>query len=136
MLLHFNNTFIYFSAVLLRDAPNGLAAPLCFSTASSVGEEEMFSSDRLLYLLQVIELHGYLSEEEVDVRSPLDGTDKIRLYIVEEREKEGIVCKRGVVAKQGLMKYRWGKHAWDREKAYSGQCLHFANASVTPTTPR
>lgn len=107
-----------------------------FSTATSVGEEEMFSSDRLLYLLQVIELHGYLSEEEVDVRSPLDGADKIRLYIVEEREKEGIVCKRGVVAGQGLMKYRWGARAWDREKAYSRQCVHFANASVTPTTPR
>lgn len=31
------------------------------------------------YLLQVIELHGYLSEEEVDVRSPLHGADEVRL---------------------------------------------------------
>ncbi len=40
---------------------------------------DMFSSEYLLYLLQVIELHGYLSEEEVDVRTPLHSTDKIRL---------------------------------------------------------
>lgn len=48
----------------------------------------MFSSECLLYLLQVIELHGYLSEEEVDVRTPLHSTDKIRLYIVRERKSE------------------------------------------------
>lgn len=34
------------------------------------------------YLLQVVELHGYLSEEEVDVRTPLHGTDEIRLCVV------------------------------------------------------
>lgn len=47
--------------------------------------EARISSDP--YLLQVIELHGYLSEEEVDVRSPLHGADKIRLCIV--RKKRG-----------------------------------------------
>lgn len=48
--------------------------------------ERRISSDP--YLLQVIELHGYLSEEEVDVRSPLHGADKIRLCIVREKEGE------------------------------------------------
>lgn len=48
--------------------------------------ERRISSDP--YLLQVIELHGYFSEEEVDVRSPLHGADKIRLCIVREKEGE------------------------------------------------
>lgn len=54
----------------------------------SAGEENIFPSQWLLYLLQVIELHGYLSEEEVDVRSPLHGTDKIRLCVVRERNTQ------------------------------------------------
>lgn len=57
------------------------------NAVSSQVQEDTFSSEWLLYLLQVIELHGYLSEEEVDVRSPLHGADEIRLYI--EREKGG-----------------------------------------------
>lgn len=51
-------------------------------------EKDGFWSESLLYLLQVIELHGYLSEEEVDVGTPFHDTDKIRLYIVRERERE------------------------------------------------
>lgn len=42
-----------------------------------------------MYLLQVIELHGDLSEEEVNVRAPLHGTDKVWLWNGERnREKE------------------------------------------------
>lgn len=33
-----------------------------------------------LYLLQVIELHGDLSEEEVNVRPPLHSADKVWLW--------------------------------------------------------
>lgn len=32
------------------------------------------------YLLQVVELHGDLPEEEVNVRPPLHGADEVRLY--------------------------------------------------------
>lgn len=88
MVLHFNHTLTYSSTVLLKDALNGPEGPSCVNTESSEGQEDIFSSEWLLYLLQVIELHGYLPEEEVDVRSPLHSADKIRLYVVRERERE------------------------------------------------
>lgn len=58
------------------------------NTESSEGQEDGFSTEWLLYLLQVIELHGYLPEEEVDVRSPLHSADKIGLYIVREKKSQ------------------------------------------------
>lgn len=58
---------------------------LCVNADSLKGKEDVISP--CLYLLQVIELHGYLSEEEVDVRTPLHSADKIWLYIVREREE-------------------------------------------------
>ena len=52
---------------------------LRMNTESSDKKEDKFPYEWLLYLLQVIELHGYLSEEKVDVGSPLHSTDKIWL---------------------------------------------------------
>jgi len=74
----------------------------------------MCPPERLLYLLQVVELHGYLSEEEVDVRSPLHGVDEIRLYIERGRERRR---RRG--GGEGFMKYEWNvrklHHSHDTE---------------------
>lgn len=84
MAVHFNDMFTD-STARLKDALKGPALPLCkyWKCRGKRGR----SSEWLLYLLQVIELHGYLSEEEVDVRSPLHSADKIWLCVMGERER-------------------------------------------------
>ena len=41
------------------------------------------------YLLQIVELHGHLSEEEVNVSSPLHGANKIWLYMDRQKREKG-----------------------------------------------
>lgn len=79
-----NNAFIYSTDVLLEYAMKRRLPPLHKKFRHKRGNK--VSSDFLSYLFQVVELHGYFSEEEVDVRSPLHGTHKIGLCVVVEKE--------------------------------------------------
>ena len=52
------------------------------------------------YLLKVVELHGHFPEEEIDMRSPLHGTDKIGLWKRRENKGEDGLEQRGTKGRE------------------------------------
>lgn len=123
MAVHFNDMFTD-STARLKDALKGPALPLCkyWKCRGKRGR----SSEWLLYLLQVIELHGYLSEEEVDVRSPLHSADKIWLCVMGEREemvRKGRKTRAQTYSKGCVCREKVWQTLMEHEKVYSKQCF-------------